>query len=209
MVVRNIWTVLAVFLFTTCQTKKATEQDKVAKVDSVKISGNTSENRETRDSKQTKFDISNCIRGQAVPILKKDKYPNSSFKINEDGLSGTETTDLSEGDKLIIINGGCEYYVLIFRFETSRFQGDTTDINYWSSKIVDLMNGISDGVDAPINLKKGTMTLSEYIKRNQIKILEDITFEPGEIRTYLNVNRIQKIDNRRYGLEISYIVGPL
>jgi hypothetical protein len=71
------------------------------------------------------------------------------------------------------------------------------------------MNEIIDGVDAPINLKKGTNALTEFIKHNKIKILEGLTFEPGEIRTYLTIDRIQKIDSKRFGLEISYIVGPL
>ena len=152
-----------------------------------------------------------CVRGQAEPILRKNKFPHSLFKINEDGLTGTETTDLQDGDSLIITNGGCEYYVLVFRFETSRFQGDTTDINFWAPKIVDFMTQIHDGVDSPIDLEKGTATLRDFIKgnRNQIELSQDVTFEPGEIRTYLTIDRVQKIDNKRYGLEISYIVGPL
>jgi hypothetical protein len=211
MTTKTIGTILIIILLIGCQTKKGVEQNEVDNADTVLTADKVVQTSESTDSTKTEenFDTSDCIRGQAEPILKKDKFPNSSFKINEDGLSGTETTDLKNGDKLIIINGGCEYYVLAFRFETSRFQGDTTDINFWASKIVDFMTEISDGIDAPIDLKKGTKALNEYIKLNQIQILEDVTFEPGEIRTYLNIDRIQKIDNKNYGLEISYIVGPL
>lgn len=194
-----------------CETKKSMDQGEVVSKDSAITTDTAIDNVKSADSIKTveKFDASDCVRGQAEPILKKNKFPNSLFKINDDGLSGTETTDLRDGDKLIITNGGCEYYVLVFRFETSRFQRDTTDINFWASKIVDFMIQIQDGVDSPIDLEKGTMTLRDFIKENWIELLQDVTFMPGEIRTYLTIDRVQKIDNKRYGLEISYIVGPL
>lgn len=206
-----IGTIWIIAILSSCQSKKATEknQNEIVTADSVSVKRETVENNKKIDTTNTHAYESDCIRGQAEPILKKDTYPNSTFKINEDGLTGTETVDLPSGDKLVITNGGCEYYVLTFRFETSRFEADTTDVNFWSSKIVDLMNEITDGIDAPIDLKKGTQTLSEHIKKNPIQLYEDITFEPGEIRTYLTIDRIQKIDNKRYALEISYIVGPL
>ncbi|HEY3403582.1 MAG TPA: hypothetical protein VGK59_09360, partial [Ohtaekwangia sp.] len=114
-----------------------------------------------------------------------------------------------DGDRLIISNGGCEYYVLTFRFETSRFEADTTDLNFWSSRIVELMNGVTDGIDAPTDIKKATSILRRHIEAEQIQLYDEITFEPGEIRGYITIDRIQKVDNKRYGLEISYIVGPL
>lgn len=194
---------LTILLLLSCQTKR----NETVSTDTIKTDNKIKDVDSLK--KEEKFDVSSCVRGKAEPILKKDRFPNSRFKINKNGLTGTESTDLKEGDKLIITNGGCEYYVLGFRFETSRFQHDTTDINFWSAKIVDLMNEITDGIDAPIDLKKGTNELRKYIANNEIKILEELIFEPGEIRTYLTIDRVQKMDNKKYGLEISYIVGPL
>lgn len=198
-------------LFISCQTKQKTDQNnELVDADTVISSDRVIENVEADSiTAEENFDTSDCIRGQAEPILKRDRFPDSFFEINEDGLSGTETTYLESGDKLIITNGGCEYYVLVFRFETSRFQGDTTDINFWASNIVDLMTEINNGIDSPMDLKKGTIALSNYVRENQVEILDEVTFEPGEIRTYLTIDRVQKIDNKKYGLEISYIVGPL
>jgi hypothetical protein len=106
-----IGTTLTTLLFFGCQTKKKTE---TVSVDTSKTESRIKDADSVK--KEETVDISNCVRGKAEPIFKKDKFPNSRFELNKDGLTGTEMTDLKDGDKLIITNGGCEYYVLAFRF---------------------------------------------------------------------------------------------
>src|SRR6186997_553555 len=97
-----------------CQTKRTTDQGEIVNVDS--IVDNVTQNKKMTDGVKTEeeFDYSQCIRGQAASVIKKTVYPNSTFKLNKDNHTGTENIDLENGDKLIINNWGCEYYVLTF-----------------------------------------------------------------------------------------------
>jgi hypothetical protein len=208
---RTIGTILIIISFIGCQTKKGVDQNEVGNADSVLTADKVVQTSETVDSTKTeeKFDTSDCVRGQAEPILIKDKFPNSSFKINEDGLSGTETTVLENGDKLIIINGGCEYYVLAFRFETSRFQADTTDIIFWLDKGIKLMTEVEKGIDS-YHVTQGIKGLKDFLKTSKnLTLGEEIVFDDSEIRDFATVDRIQKITDKKYAIEISFATGPL
>ena len=95
-----------------------------------------------------------CARGVAEPIIKKTIYPKTTFVLQPDSITGIETVILDNGDKLIIKNWGCEYYVLTFRFETSRFLKDTTDLNFWFKSAGDLMRDILVGLQSPLISRK-------------------------------------------------------
>lgn len=156
-----------------------------------------------------------CVRQGATPIIKKDIFPNSDFKLQSDKITGIETVDFTNGDKLIIKNWGCEYYCLTFRFETSRFQKDTTNLPFWFKKSVLLMSEIFKGLDSPIDIKKGTVSLVNYIDEDQLnnyenlKLGDEIDFGGKDIRNYVSLDKIQKIDNNKYAIEISFVMGPL
>jgi hypothetical protein len=151
-----------------------------------------------------------CVRGQAMPVLKKEFFPNSTFKVNADSVTGIETAVLTTGDFLTIYNEGCEYYVLVFRFETERFSADTTDTMYWFDKALRLMNEISPGLDAPLDMAGGTRAATEYLKKNQsYSLLEEIVYEDDIIRDFVLLNRIQRLSSKRFAIEISYGTGPL
>jgi len=150
-----------------------------------------------------------CVRSQAEPVLKKEKFPDAVFRLNDDNHSGTESALLPSGDKLIITNGGCEYYVLTFRFETSRFQHDTTDLKFWGAKMVAWMTELDGSLDAPIAVSKGTAVLKQYLQTHKPELYQDIEFEPGEIRSYITLDRVQQMDAQRFAVELSYLLGPL
>jgi len=71
-----------------------------------------------------------CVRGQAEPIVLKGKSLNTTFVLQADSSTAIETVTFDKDNKLIITNGGCEYFVLAFRFETTKFQRDTTNLEY-------------------------------------------------------------------------------
>lgn len=154
--------------------------------------------------------ISDCVRGKADPIVKKSVFPNSVFKLNADSLTAIEKIDLKSGDKVIIENTGCEYYVLSFRIETSKYQADTTDIPFWYNKAYLLVTEISKGIDSPIQIEKGLEYLKSYIDKNQkLELGEEIEFGGNDIRDFLSVNRIQKLTDKKFAIEISFATGPL
>ena len=127
-----------------------------------------------------------------------------------DSLSGIETVNFENGDKLIIKNWGCEYYVLTFRFETSRFQQDTTDLKYWFKTATGLVTEIFDGVDSPIDIKKGITQLTNHIDSDKnLKLGDEIDFGGNEIREFVSVDRIEKLTDKKYAVEISFATGSL
>ena len=77
------------------------------------------------------------------------------------------------------------------------------------------MSEIAKGLDSPINIDKGTKELINFIDKDQpnnyanLKLQEEIDFGGEDIRNYVAVDRIQKIDDNKYAIEISYVIGPL
>jgi len=172
---------------------------------------NQIENLETENNEND----SNCIRGKAEPIIKKSVFPNTTFQIQPDKLTAIETVNFDNGDKLIIKNWGCEYYVLTFRFETSRYQEDTANLSFWFKKSALLLNELTKGIDSPINIKSGIDKLVTKIdddKKNNYQNLalgEEIDFGGDDIRDFLTIEKIEKLTDRKFAIEISFSTGPL
>lgn len=152
----------------------------------------------------------NCSRGAAKPIIKKTVYPQTTFILQPDGITGIETVNFDNGDKLLIKNWGCESYVLTFRFETSRLQKDPTNFDFWFKSAGTLMNEILDGLEAPIDIQKGIDKLVTHVGNNQtLKLREEIDFGGRDIRSFVSVDRVEKLTDKRYAVEISFATGPL
>lgn len=207
MTVKIIETLLTAILFISCGTKTSSDQNEIT-TDSIKnndiATNNTSDSTKTTDDSQ-------CIRGQAESVINKIVYPNSTFKLNQDNHTGTETVDLN-GDKLIINNWGCEYYVLTFRFETERFNADTTNTIYWLNKATILMAEIEKGIDAPLDIKGGIDAIPIYLSSldsRNYNLGEEIVYDDDVIRDFVTLDRIQKINDRWFAIEISFATGPL
>jgi hypothetical protein len=167
---------------------------------------------EDSDSRPVDF---NCTRGKAEPIVKKSVFLNSNFELQSDSLAGVETVFFDNNEKLIIKNWGCEYFVLTFRFETFRFQKDTSNLDFWYRRAVTMMSEISGGIEAPIDIEKGLRHLTNYIDTNQytepsvLKLGEEIDYGDSEIRAFISVDKIEKLAESLFAIEVSFVVGPL
>ena len=211
-----IATILTGLILVSCQTKNKTDES-IAATDKSKEAADTvkpvrveQSKKFERESSNLAADSSGCNRGQAVSVVKKEVYPNALFKLNDDHLSGTETIELKDGDKLVIKNWGCEYYVLTFRFETNRFKADTTDIKYWMDKAIILMSEIEKGLHAPLHISDGTAAIQTFLKSyKEYQLGDEIVSKEGEIRDFVTFDRIQKLGDQRFAIEISYATGPL
>ena len=165
------------------------------------------------DKKQTT--LTKCTRGVAEPITKKAIYPKTTFVLQPDNITGIETVTFENGEKLTIKNWGCEYYVLTFCFETSRFKQDTTNLNYWFKSAGTLMTEILGGLEAPIDIKKGINNLIIHVDNDKVnnfknlKLGEEINFGGDDIRSFVSVNRIEKLTDKKYAIEITFATGPL
>jgi hypothetical protein len=157
----------------------------------------------------------NCVRGQAEPVIQKTDYPNTTFVLQPDSITAIETVTFDNGDKLVIRNWGCEYYVLTFRFETSNYQHDTTDLGFWFRAADRLMTSMLGGLDTPIDIKRGLVLLDSYILRDEkngfknLQLGEEIDFGGNDIRSFVTVDRIEKINDKNFGVTISFATGPL
>ena len=107
-------TYLTFILLVACQTNGTIDQSKLTEPDTIEQTTSVTPTAVKKDSAaavKEVIDNSNCERGQAAPIVIKSVYPNTVFKLNDDNYSESETVEFENGYKLIIENGGCEYYV--------------------------------------------------------------------------------------------------
>jgi hypothetical protein len=156
-----------------------------------------------------------CVRGQAEPVIQKKDYPNTTFILQADSLTAIETITFENGDQLIIRHWGCEYYVLTFRFETSKFQQDTANLEYWFKAANRLMTSVLSGIVAPIDIKLGLSFVDTYIlgeemnKFPSLKLGDQIEFEGGELRSSITLDSIEKLTDKKFAVTISFTTGPL
>lgn len=209
MTAKIIETLLTAILLISCGAKTSSDQ-KETTVDTLNVTNIIAQVKTDSAQTSTNFDSSGCIRGQAESVIKNSVYPNAIFKLNPDNQTGIETIDLGNGETLTIKNWGCEYFVLTFRFETIRFQSDTTDTKYWIDKAVTLMQEIEKGLNSPLDIEGGTLAARNFLKENNdYTIGQEIVYDDDLMRDFVTIDRIQKISGKRYAIEISYATGPL
>jgi len=201
---------LGLFACNSVADRQESNVEKSETVDSVQLTNNKTTETETEQEQSN-----DCVRGQAEPVIQKEDYPNTSFILQADSLTAIETVTFDNGDKLIIRNWGCEYYVLTFRFETTKFQQDTTNLEYWFKAANRLMTSMLSGLDAPIDIKRGLVFLDSYILRDEknkfknLKLGDQIDFDGSEIRSFVTVDRIEKLTDKNFAVTISFATGPL
>lgn len=152
-----------------------------------------------------------CTRATPRPIVKKSVFPNTSFVLSKDKRTGTETVFFSNGDRLIITNAGCEYYYLNFRFETERFSAEPSDYNYWYQQAAKFIEEVGKGIDEPlIQSEKAVTVLKNYpLKSKNPQFGEEIDYGGNDLRTFVTINKVEKIDDKKFALEVAFAVGPL
>lgn len=201
---------LGLFACNSAADRQESNVEKSETVDSVQLTDNKTTETETKQDQSN-----DCVRGQAEPIIQKADYPNTTFILQADSLTAIETVTFDNGDKLIIRNWGCEYYVLTFRFETTKFQQDTTNLEYWFKAANRLMTSMLSGLNAPIDIKRGLVFLDSYILRDErnkfknLKLGDEIDFDGSEIRSFITVDRVEKLTDKKYAVTISFATGPL
>jgi hypothetical protein len=156
-----------------------------------------------------------CTRGQATPIIDKSVYPNTTFQIQADSITAIETVVFENGDKLVIHNWGCDYFVVTFRFETSRFIEDTTDLEAWFKHANTLTASVLSALNVPIEIERGLVYLNSYMDWDEnnghqnLQLGKQLDFGGSDMRSFLTIDRIEKLSDNRTAVEISFSEGPL
>jgi hypothetical protein len=150
-----------------------------------------------------------CIRGEPEPSLNLNIFPSRKFT-SISKTKAIETASLTNGDQLIIKHGGCEYFVQTYRFETSRFQADTSNLIFWYKNAVKLLNEIASANESPIDINAGLYSMINYIDTYSEKNLNaEIEIVDSEIRQFVTLDRIEQLGNDRFGIEVTFSIGPL
>jgi len=77
------------------------------------------------------------------------------------------------------------------------------------------MRDILVGLQSPIDIKKAINKLNNHIDNDKtnnyknLKLGEEIDFGGDDIRSFVSVDRIEKLTNRKYAVEVSFTTGPL
>lgn len=200
---------LVILALSACQSKS--DETAVDDEDTLRLSQAYKDKADAADSINNEtFDFSDCVRGPAEQVIKKNISPTSVFELNEDGHTGKETIQFDNGDKVVIRNWGCEYYLLTFRFETERYSSDTTDLSFWMNKAILLMQSIEEGIESPLDIPGGTAKMKQVLDdKKPYANGEEIVYADGEIRQYVTFDRVEKMDNKKYAVEVTYGMGPL
>lgn len=157
----------------------------------------------------------NCNRGTAEPIVRKGTFSNSTFELQPDKLTGVETINQDNGDKIRIRNWGCDYYALTFRFETDRFKGEPSNVGFWYKRTVTLLNELNKNLDAPVDIVKGTERLITAIEDNvptgyeNMKYNEEFDFGEEAPRNFVSIDKVEQLDNGKFAIEVTFAKGPL
>jgi hypothetical protein len=61
-----------------------------------------------------------------------------------------------------------------------------------------------------LNISGGTAATQEFLKSNkEYHLGQEIVSKESEIRDFVTLDRIQKLGDKRFAIEISYATGPL
>ena len=203
----NIFIIATVLLFA-CTSNKDRKED----AEIIKTQVSELDNSLDIEPDEKKFiEDFDCVRGQAEPIVKRDIFPYGNFELQSDSLTAIETIEFDNGERVVIKNWGCEYYVLSFRFETSKYDADTSALKYWYVNSSKLMTEIITGLNAPLDIEKGLVALNDHISKNvfELEIGSEIDYGENEIRSFVSLDNIERIEKNRFAVTMSFALGPL
>jgi hypothetical protein len=103
--------------------------------------------------------------------------------------------------------------VLRFRFETSRFAADTSDVEYWGNTGSTLMSEVKKGLKTPFDIAQALNKLSARLEQGKsgssLNLGDEIDFGGPDPRQYLVIERVSKLTDNSYALELSLNYGPI
>ncbi|MBN1416436.1 MAG: hypothetical protein JW973_15135 [Bacteroidales bacterium] len=114
----------------------------------------------------------NCFTSIPQRVIDASVLPGAEFK--QVDLMGYEKIELPTGDRLLIINWGCQSYNLTFRFETSRFGTDTSKVRRWYSILTQLLYVIEPAIDSPVKIQHGIDGIHQYLKQDTVPVAYNV-----------------------------------
>ncbi|MBI1920333.1 MAG: hypothetical protein HYS23_04535 [Geobacter sp.] len=111
-------------------------------------------------------DKSICVRGEPEPLLSgnNSKIKSHSFTLQSRTEAIEEIVSLF-GDRVITMNGGCEYYVNAFRYESAEISAGNASVTHWgleAAKALRKMHAL--GLSGVFDLVKAAETLEKLVR---------------------------------------------
>lgn len=120
-----------------------------------------------RDNKPTQTDESACVRGEPEPFFagNNPQIKSHTFVLRS-ATEATEKVVLLSGDRIIILNGGCEYYVNSFRYESAKILPKDPSATYWGAEAAKALRKLQALRPSVVfDLTKGAEVLEKLVKK--------------------------------------------
>jgi len=157
-----------------------------------------------------------CVRGEPEPLFAKNnpQLKSHSFALRS-STEATEEVVLLSGDRIIILNGGCEYYVNSFRYESAQILARDTSATYWAAETAKALKKLQALRPAVVfDLTKGAEALEKLAKEpGKLSLDAEIPVE-GDGTEFLQTRVILKSGGLLQGQAGGYVAfdlvkGPL
>lgn len=150
-----------------------------------------------------------CVRGLPEPVLKKAVFPTAKFQLNKARREGTETAQLRNGTRLTILNRGCEYYTLTFRFE-GQLSAPPADTRAWYRQGAALLRQTAPGLQASVDPLKAAAALTRAANAKAAPALnQELHYDGEDIRETVTLEKARQTGHNGYSLELTVSLGPL
>jgi len=150
-----------------------------------------------------------CLKGIPQRVIDASVLPGAEFK--QVDLMGYEKIELPTGDRLLIINWGCESYNLTFRFETSRFGTDTSQVKQWYSILTQLLYVIEPAIDSPVKVRRGIDGIQDYLKQDTLPVAYNVSLDLSNDSSYADMvfERVKILGDTAVRIDATFSVNAL
>lgn len=110
-----------------------------------------------------------CVRGEPEPLFSRDnpRIKSHSFSL-QSTTEATENVVSLSGDRIIILNVGCEYYINAFRYESATIPARESSARYWGAEAAKALRKIQAlRPSAVFDLTKAAETLEKLVKEQE------------------------------------------
>jgi len=159
---------------------------------------------------------SECVRGEPEPLYsrKNSKIKSHSFTLRSRTEAIENIVSLS-GDRVIIMHGGCEYYVNSFRYESDEISASNPSAPYWGAEAAKALRRLHAlGLTGVFDYVKAAETLEKLINEPEHLSFDSEIPVEGDGTDFLQTRVVLKGGGRLQGQTGGYVAfellkGPL
>lgn len=158
----------------------------------------------------TYWEEAGCPRGEPVPHINSEKFPDAGFKIDYEKGTAEEEIELNEELRLQVVQAGCEYvnYTYKIYIKSMPENIDLYDATYWYPRAVEILKLVKSK-KAIDDIGNAIEVLQGYIDKDNLEFENAITENnPQELSPVFMVYE-PKRDGSGVLLEVSKAIGPL